>query len=72
MKNMGLKVLDGQVVKVLQIYEVMNIIYLINPKLKVYQDYLLKKNEISDDFEIGILINISQIANSPLPNNGKI
>jgi hypothetical protein len=37
----------------------------------VYQDYLVKKNEISDDFEIGILSNIFQIANSPLPNNGK-
>ena len=106
MKNMGLKVLDGQVTKVLQMYEVMNIrhctmicgppmsgksiiidilrnvfqkfknidnmvSYLINPKAQSVPRLFGKKNEISDDFEIGILSNIFQIANTPLPNNGK-
>ena len=106
MKNMGLKVLDGQVLKVLQMYEVMNIrhctmicgppmsgksviidilrnvfqkfkkidnmvTYLINPKAQSVPRLFGKKNEISDDFEIGILSNIFQIANSPLPSNGK-
>ena len=106
MKTMGLKVLDGQVVKVLQMYEVMNIrhctmicgppmsgksiiidilrnvfqkfksidnmvSYLINPKAQSVPRLFGKKNEISDDFEIGILSNIFQIANAPLPNNGK-
>ena len=106
MKNMGLKVLDGQVIKVLQMYEVMNIrhctmicgppmsgksiiidilrnvfqkfksidnmvTYLINPKAQSVPRLFGKKNEISDDFEIGILSNIFQIANAPLPNNGK-
>ena len=106
MKTMGLKVLDGQVIKVLQMYEVMNIrhctmicgppmsgksiiidilrnvfqkfknidnmvSYLINPKAQSVPRLFGKKNEISDDFEIGILSNIFQIANAPLPNNGK-
>jgi dynein heavy chain len=104
MKTMGLKVLDGQVLKVLQMYEVMNIrhctmicgppmagksvivdvlrnvfqkfknvdnmiTYLINPKAQSVPRLYGKKNEISDDFEIGILSNIFQIANAPLPNN---
>ena len=104
MKNMGYKVLDGQVLKVLQMYEVMNIrhctmicgppmsgksciidvlrktfeklrgganmvTYLINPKAQSVPRLYGRKNEISDDFEIGILSNIFQIANAPLPNN---
>jgi dynein heavy chain len=104
MKTMGLKVLDGQVLKVLQMYEVMNIrhctmicgppmagksvivdilrnvfqkfknvdnmvTYLINPKAQSVPRLYGKKNEISDDFEIGILSNIFQIANAPIPNN---
>ena len=106
MKTLGYKVLDGQVLKVLQMYEVMNIrhctmicgppmsgksciidvlknvfqkfknidnmvTYLINPKAQSVPRLYGKKNEISDDFEIGILSNIFQIANSPLPNNNK-
>ncbi|MCQ2815655.1 MAG: hypothetical protein MJ252_00165 [archaeon] len=43
--------------------------YLINPKAQSVPRLFGKKNEISDDFEIGILSNIFQIANQPIPNN---
>ena len=104
MKTLGYKVLEGQVLKVFQMYEVMNIrhctmicgppmsgksciidvlrktfeklrgganmvTYLINPKAQSVPRLYGKKNEISDDFEIGILSNIFQIANAPLPHN---
>lgn len=102
--SLGYQVIDGQVLKVQQMYEVMNIrhctmicgppmsgkssivnilretfrklrdnaamkTFLINPKAQSVPRLYGKKNDISGDFEIGILSNIFQIANAPLPHN---
>jgi dynein heavy chain len=101
MKENKYKVIEAQVSKVMQMYEIMLIRhtsmicgppvsgkscildtlrktverlnnttiiqYLLNPKAQTIPRLYGKKNEISGDFEIGILANIFQIANAPLP-----
>lgn len=53
--------------KTIEAYRKVNIIeYIINPKAQTIPRLYGIKNEISGDFEIGILANIFQVANQPL------
>lgn len=103
MKSLKYEIIEGQVTKIMQMFEVMNIrhttmicgpptagksvileilkrtleelkkttvvTYLINPKAQTIPRLYGKKNEMTGDFEIGILANIFSIANQPLPQN---
>jgi dynein heavy chain len=104
-KSLKYDIIDGQVTKVMQMFEVMNIrhttmicgppmsgkscileilkktietikssqivTYTINPKAQVIPRLYGKKNDVSGDFEIGILSNIFIHANQPLLPNKK-